>query len=273
MSYRMDRDHESPSLLGARLDGEAGAPVLQAYEVKFFLQEEGAAVVATWALEGGGMRPDSHGNPALGGCYTTTTLYLDTDALDVYYRREGYAKRRYRIRRYGDDATVHLECKSKSGDRVSKQRSAVSIDRALAFGRAGEPGNWAGRWFAERTADLGLKPASMVTYRRAAFIGLSEQGPVRVTIDRAVRARLCGPSCGWGPEMIPEGEGPDVLSGRAIVELKYLTAMPLVFKSLMKNLTLHPASVSKYRLGREALGSPTAGDAPPAAGAKETPIA
>ncbi len=258
----MDRDHESPSLLGGRVDGPAGAPGPQAFELKFFLPEAGAAAVAAWAIGAGGMRPDPHGDPALGGCYTTSTLYLDTDALDVYYRREGYAKRRYRVRRYGEDRSVHLECKSKSGDRVSKQRSPVPLEEACFVGRAGEVEGWGGRWFAERIAALGLRPASVVTYRRAAFIGVSEQGPVRVTIDRAARACLCGPSMGWAPELIGEGEGPDVLGGRAIVELKYLTALPLVFKSLMKNLTLHPASVSKYRLGREALGSPAPGDAP-----------
>lgn len=246
---------------------------MQAFELKFFLTEEGAASVAAWALDAGGMRPDPHGNPALGGCYTTTTLYLDTDALDVYYRREGYAKRRYRVRRYGDDRSVHLECKSKSGDRVSKQRCAVPLEEARAAGNRGGSGDWVGSWFADRVAELGLKPASMVTYRRAAFIGTSELGPIRVTIDRAARARLCEPTGEWVPSRIGDGDGPDVLGGRAIVELKYLTALPVVFKSLMKNLTLHPASVSKYRLGREALGSRAAGDVPPAAVAKETPIA
>jgi hypothetical protein len=51
-------------------------------------------------------------------------------------------------------------------------------------------------------------------------------------------------------------EGVDVLGSDAVLELKYLTALPLPFKSLMRSLNLHPGSASKYRRGRDAAARP-----------------
>ncbi|HZW06683.1 MAG TPA: VTC domain-containing protein [Phycisphaerales bacterium] len=257
MIDRLPDNHESPSLIVGRLAAEDGTEAPEAFELKVLVSSETADAVAEWAAGAGGLRPDPHADPASGGCYTTTTLYLDTPALDVYYRREGFARRRFRLRRYGEDGWAHLECKTKSGDLVHKQRTAVPLAEASRLAGAHAENGWAGDWFHGRIAGRGLLPASMVTYRRAAFVGSCPEGPLRVTIDRQARSRLCVDPGEWTPRRVEAGEGVDVLGGSAIVELKYLAALPLPFKTLMKNLTLHPGSVSKYRLGREALGSPT----------------
>jgi hypothetical protein len=265
---RLPDHHESPSLLGGRLSEGDAPPPPPGFELKFLLPAEMAEAVANWALstDGGDLRLDPHGEAALGGAYTTTTLYLDTPALDVYYRREGFARRRYRIRRYGDASWVHLERKIKSGDEVRKQRCAVPLEEAPMVAAGGGDG-WGGHWFRARIGELGLRPASIVTYRRTAFVGACAEGPLRVTIDRDARSRLCTHDGEWVPDRLRDEEGADVLGGRAVVELKYLAALPLPFKTLMKNLTLHPGTVSKYRLGREVLGSP----APVAQGVPQEP--
>lgn len=262
MSERLDDHHESPSLLGGRTEDGVVAPA--AYELKFLLPTDTAAAVAEWALGPGGLRVDPHGDSARGGRYTTTTLYLDTPALDVYHRRAGYAKRRYRLRRYGDDQHAHLECKIKNGDLVRKRRSAVPLEQVALLDGATHADEWAGGWFHLRIAELGLRPASVVTYQRAAFVGSCDEGPLRVTIDRDARSRLCRGGREWDPVRLAEDEGVEVLGDRAVVELKYLTALPLPFKMLMKNLTMYPGGVSKYRLGREAIGLPAVGEASPA---------
>lgn len=261
MSERLDDHDESPSLVGGRIDQGVVAPA--AYELKFLVPTDTAAAVAEWAIGPGGLRVDPHGDPARDGRYTTTTLYLDTPALDVYYRREGYAKRRYRVRRYGDDPRAHLECKNKNGNLVRKRRCAVPLERAAELNGPTPADDRDCGWFHAPVAELGLRPASVVTYQRAAFVGTCAEGPLRVTIDRDAKARLCREG-EWCPVRLAEGEGVEVLGDRAIVELKYLTALPLPFKMLMKNLTLHPCAVSKYRIGREALGLPAAGEAGPA---------
>jgi len=242
-------------LVVGRASGESGAPL--AYELKFLLPADVAGQVERWAVGEGGLSADRHGDSTRGGRYTTTTTYLDTAELDVFYRREGYARHRYRVRRYGDAGEVHLECKTKKGDLVRKQRTAVKCPE-LAQLDGNSPQDWPGGWFARRAAELSLRPASMVTYQRAAFVGVCAEGPLRVTVDWDARCRLCRDRDEWLPQRLEHAEGADVLGGRAIVELKYLTALPLPFKSLMRKLTLEPGGVSKYRIGREVLGLPGA---------------
>ncbi|MFT3685227.1 MAG: polyphosphate polymerase domain-containing protein [Phycisphaerales bacterium] len=251
MSDRLFEHAESPSLIVGRIAEGEEAP--DAYELKFLVPEAVARAAEEWALGAGRMGRDPHADAATGWAYTTTTLYFDTSALDVYHRREGYARERYRVRRYGDGDTLHLERKNKRGDLVSKLRAPIVIDELsqLATASQGEA-IWAGRWFSERVSELSLHPAMLLTYRRTAFVGACIEGPLRLTVDRGARARLCTDADRWDVRPLAVDEGVDVLRGQAVLELKYLTALPLPFKSLLKILNVQPGSASKYRLGRDA---------------------
>ena len=71
-----------------------------AFEVKFLLSSAEAREVERRLR--GRLAPDPHADPALGGAYRVTSVYFDTPALDVYRRSDGYRRRKYRVRRYGD---------------------------------------------------------------------------------------------------------------------------------------------------------------------------
>src|SRR5438093_5222453 len=93
---------ESPSLLPPSPEGPA-------YEMKFLLDTDQVGRVEAWAARH--MLPDPHADPALGNAYRTLSLYLDTPALDVYHRVKPYRRRKFRIRRYSEEAIVYLERK------------------------------------------------------------------------------------------------------------------------------------------------------------------
>lgn len=254
MSDRDALHHESPSLLSGRSGGTVSADNeaagVRAYELKFHVPDRVAVEVEAWA-NASGMSVDPHGDPARGGVYDTTTLYLDTAALDVYHRRPGYARRKYRLRRYGADTAVHLECKTKRGDLVRKERTGIAGDELSLLADTVTPEAWGGHRFHGELSQRRLLPACIVAYTRLAFIGACPEGPLRVTIDRDARSVL---RTDWSLDLLEPGEGKPVLTGHAIVELKYLTAVPLPFKELLAKLTLNPGGVSKYRLSRAALG-------------------
>ena len=55
--------------------------------------------------------PDPHGSGAFRDQYGVTSVYLDTDAHDVYHRRGSYGRSKYRIRHYESDHAAFLERK------------------------------------------------------------------------------------------------------------------------------------------------------------------
>jgi hypothetical protein len=241
---------ESPSL--AEPAGDRGP----AYELKFLLDEARAREAEAWAAARLG--PDPHGDPALGGAYRTTTLYLDTPALDVFHRMPSFRRSKHRLRRYGAEPRVFLERKAKDGDRVRKWRTAVPEgELALLAGPLAESA-WPGQWFHRRLHERGLRPAALIVYERTAYVGAGAEGPMRLTVDR----RLHGTTAGaWA---VPAGAGGvPLLTDRAILELKFRLALPAPFKELVQTLRLNPGPLSKYRSCMTACGVPNGrGDAP-----------
>lgn len=231
---------ESPSLFAAGAGGPA------AYEVKFLLTEAQARAVEDRLR--GRLAPDPHADPALGGAYRTTSLYTDTPAFDVYRRSPGFARRKFRARRYGADGPVFLERKAKSGDRVRKRRSGVPLAE-LGLLAAADPGpGWPGHWFHRQLAVRGLRPVCRITYDRVAYLGTADGGTVRLTFDRHVRGE---PADGWD---LRPAAGPGLLPGQVICEFKFRAALPALFKGVIADLGLAPAKVSKYRRFLEAAG-------------------
>lgn len=228
MSSRPRPDWVSPSL-AAIPNGE-----IPAYEMKFFVPESVARGVEAWAAQH--LTLDLHSDPTHG--YRTTTTYFDTPRFDVYRRTADYRRDKYRVRRYGADATAHLERKSKQDGRVWKFRTSLPfIEVAAVLAGTGPP---MAHWFTRELADLGLRPVCQVSYNRTAFVGLGATGPVRVTLDRSVRGAAI-------PSVNEDVSLTSIVADGVILEFKYLATLPALFKSAYELFQLCPAGVSKYR--------------------------
>ncbi len=236
---------ESPSL-ASRIEGAGPA-----YELKFLLDEVRAAAVEGWARER--LALDPHGDPALGGAYRTVSLYCDTPELDVFHRAPSYKRRKFRVRRYGAGPWAFLERKSKGGDRVAKRRTAVASEDLPLLAHPMSLVSWPGHWFHQRLLARRLRPACRIEYLRTAYVGACTEGPLRLTLDRRVHGTPAGE---WGFDSC-EG-GLPLLTGRVILEFKFRSALPALFKELVRDLGLSPTPVSKYRLCRDAWGVPAA---------------
>jgi len=191
---------------------------------------------------------DPHGGGPHADQYTTTTLYTDTPDQDVYRRQGSYGRSKYRVRRYGSSDVVFLERKLRTQSLLSKRRSIIPIDElARLEDQASPEAPWNGEWFMGRLAARRLSPVCQVTYFRTARVTQTPYGLARLTVDTGLAAR---PISHWGYDA-PVYE--PALADQHIVELKYIVAMPAVFKRLVETFHLEPMTVSKYRLAVAAL--------------------
>ena len=215
-----------------------------ATEVKFALSPETAAAVREWARTE--LVPDPHAADARGDGYRTTSLYFDTDDLDVFFRRESNGRAKFRIRRYNNALAVFVERKLKRAGRVTKRRTEIPLDQVPRVLDAGA--DWPGRWFSRRVSHRQLRPVCQIEYLRTARLGMSSTGPLRLTIDRQIVATPIG------TVSFTSLPGVEILPGREVLELKYRISVPPLFKRLIEEFNLEPCAISKYRLGVEALG-------------------
>lgn len=210
-------------------------------ELKFVLSRDTAAAVRGWSRRE--LKPDPHAETG-GDGYRVTSLYFDTDEFDTYFGRASYARAKYRIRRYNGAPIVFLERKLKAEGRVAKRRSPVALADLARIG-GGDSG---GHWFWRRLRRRRLQPACQIAYDRTARIGMSPTGPLRLTIDQEIAAvaidtvAFADLSCA------------DLLSGRAILELKYRVHVPILFERLIDEFRLEPRHISKYRLAVGTIG-------------------
>jgi hypothetical protein len=225
-----------------------------AYEVKFVVEPHVAERIKAWARTY--LQADPNGTGPCGDEYRTTSIYFDTDALDVFLRRGSYGRSKYRIRRYGDEESVFLERKLREPSVLAKRRTRtalISLDR-LAHVYADD--GWAGHWFRRRVAARRLRPVCQVAYRRMARTLATGSDHARLTLDADLSAmRVHGAT-------FPDGAGVPVAAGRAILELKYRGSAPVHFKRLVEDLALVPQTASKYRLGIASLTDTTIDTSP-----------
>jgi hypothetical protein len=234
----LEEQYLSPSLTDNR------AP---AYEVKFLLSEAQAANLETWAREQ--LHLDPHGDPDRDGAYQVTTLYCDTPDFDVLFKSQGYRRRKFRLRRYGDSADIFVERKTKTGSLVRKRRACVHhLELPFLASPVSVP-DWAGNWFHRRIWFKNLGPSCGLSYQRTAFGTQSDDGRVRVTIDRHLRSQR---TRHW---KVPAfGKGQPILLGKAVVEFKYQDTLPVLLKEALEQFRLQPTTHSKYRSAMEAWG-------------------
>jgi hypothetical protein len=217
-------------------------PGVDTFEVKYLVDPTTAAAIRAFAAAH--LQPDVHADPAIGDGYDVTTTYLDTPDFAIARRLPGVGGRKYRVRRYGDANEVHLERKSRRGDRVRKIRTAVPIDDAPRRFAAelGAEGPFDGDWFLRQTRWRGLVPTCALRYRRVAYFGVAAGGPMRLTMDTEIRGSRCA-------TVVPVlgDDALAILRDAVICELKFRAAMPAPFVRLVSELRLAPSSVSKYR--------------------------
>lgn len=225
---------KSPGLRAAA----GGGP---AFELKFELSQDQVFRMKSWGARH--LRPDPHG---VDGCYRVTSVYCDTPEFDVFHRSTGYRTGKLRLRRYGSGPAVFLERKVKRGDQIRKRRVEVVPEElqrlATCLDGAIPPTAWPAGWFLDHAMKKQVAPTCRVGYRRTAYYGMSGRQSVRLTIDEnmiGVAAR------GW--EAQPLHEGLELLPGGALLELKFQDALPELFRTLLAELPLRTADVSKYR--------------------------
>ncbi len=223
----------NPSALSPSLRSEADPP---AYELKFLLSESQAREVQ--ARIEPILQLDPNADPALGGAYRTTSLYSDTQAMDVYLRRGSLARDKYRVRRYGEAPILFLERKTKWGRRVQKHRTSIPHAQEHGLAQETRAEGWEGAWFHEQVLALGLRPVCLIAYERLAFIGPD----VRLTFDRRLQGKLIQQ---WSVASVQAGV--PFLTEQVICEIKFQGVLPAFFKAIVQELNLAPSTVSKYR--------------------------
>ena len=216
-----------------------------ARELKFLVDERLAPDLRQWARLH--LSRDAFGSGPYGDEYTTTSLYFETPAFDVYHRRGSYGRSKFRIRRYGSADIVFLERKFRTSRLLAKRRTTVPIPEMDHLAAPTPDPGWPGYWFHRRVLLRGLSPLIQMSYDRTARVGMASAGTMRMTIDTNLRV-LPMPDRAFIP-----GVGFPLIEGECIVELKYRVTLPALFKQLVETFRLAPSPVSKYRIGLGAL--------------------
>ncbi len=217
-----------------------------ASEIKFVIGRPVAEEVRCWARRN--MLADPHGCGLDQDAYTITTLYLDTEEFDVLGRTGSFARGKYRIRRYGAGREVFLERKMKSRGLVCKKRSRVEMAEMRRLAEPEAERGWDGFWFHRRILARGLQPVCQIAYSRTARMGMTETGPIRLTLDDDVRAV---PVRGFAFES--RRQPVSLSEDRIVLELKYRGEVPELFQRFMVDFSLNPRNSSKYRSAGKAL--------------------
>src|SRR6476659_1727414 len=217
-----------------------------ATEIKFVLDAAVAAHVRRWARAH--LEPDPHGAGEAGDEYLTTSVYFDTEQLDVFHRRGSFGRSKYRIRRYGCDQVVFLERKLREPAVLAKRRTMAPLTALHRLTGIDPRTSWPGDWFQARLVARRLQPVCQVSYRRTARIGTAGGSLIRLTIDDGLAAQPSGAS------HFRDEPGVPAIDGRQILELKFWYGTPSIFKRLVEEFALTPEPASKYRLGMSATG-------------------
>lgn len=218
-----------------------------ARELKFRLAPVQVGPVLAWLRAS--LRPDPHGDGFAADAYAVHSLYFDTPALDVLHRRGLHGRVKFRVRRYGVTPRLFAERKLKRHGRVNKHRTALADAELSFFNGTPPPAAWPSLWFRKRLQRHALNPVLSLSYLRVARVGASDAGPVRVTLDRDLAARAA-----QGLLAPAALDGPDLLGGGAILELKFQETLPALFRRQIEQHQLVSTGLSKYRLAATGLG-------------------
>ena len=219
-----------------------------ACEIKFVIDERLAPRVRDWARAR--LQPDPHGAGPFRDEYRISTLYFDTRRFDVFHRNDSFGRAKYRVRRYGEADAVFFERKLRKPGLLIKRRTRDDIETLDRLADGIVDPDWAGHWFHRRLVVRSLRPVCQVSYQRTARVAATSEGPVRLTLDAGLRATTIA-----SPHFEPD-PGDEFLEGRLVLELKYHSRVPALFRRLIEEFALVPETASKYRLGMATTGYP-----------------
>jgi hypothetical protein len=217
------------------------------YEIKFLVSETLAETAVAWARQN--LSPDPFAGGATSDCYLVNSVYLDTAGFDVYHRKGSYGRCKFRVRRYGAERNVFLERKLKTRGMVGKRRTRVADREVTLLEQTSPDPGWVGYWFHRRLLARSLLPKCQIAYDRIARIGMAPEGPVRLTLDRNIRSF---PTSQW--HVNDSGPWQPLLTDQCILEMKYRTTLPNLFREILDQLGVQPQAVSKYRLSVRTFG-------------------
>lgn len=179
---------------------------------------------------------------------TIGSLYFDTETHRLIRdsMEKPLYKEKLRLRCYGlpaADSTVFLELKKKFDGVVYKRREQMTLQQAQQFLKTGEAPK--DTQIMREIAFMlhryeNLKPMMLIAYDREAFRGVQDAN-LRLTLDGGLRYRtndLLLEHGSYGQPIL----GPD----QFILEIKALGAMPLWLAQGLDQLSVFPASFSKY---------------------------
>lgn len=219
--------------------GGPGEPPASAgvYEIKFHLPGDrfDEVILAVRSR----MRPDPFGAGTHGDTYRTQSIYFDTPDYSVFHQDAGFDVVKYRIRKYGTSPHLFFEEKNKKSGIVRKRRTRVEAASAEAVAEAAALPETA--WFRRRLEPSELKPVCQIGYERIARTAVEDGQPLRLTIDRGLRAHGSG-SLEFR-DLLAEGVELPI----SILEIKYPGALPQLFKNIIREFSLNPTRLSKYR--------------------------
>lgn len=226
----------------------------QRFELKYQVTEATARAVREFVrcyLE-----PDTFGADRSAPAYPVHSLYLDSDALDLFHSTVNGDRNRFKLRvRFYDDAPdspVYFEIKRRVDRCIHKQRARVRREAvaALLAGEAPRLSHLAKpdaraftalQNFCAHLRQLGAKPRAHVAYDREAWLTPANNA-IRVTMDRHVRCELQRE-----PQLTTRFDRPVVVfPQRVILELKFTDRFPEWFRHLAEAHNLSLASAAKY---------------------------
>ncbi len=226
-----------------------------ASELKFLVPGDRVESIRAWARTH--LEADPHGTGKHGDTYDITSLYFDTGRFDVFRGAGSFGRSKYRVRRYNGDEVVFLERKTKTKTWVSKRRSTVGVDMLPLLKESTPDSLWPGFWFHRRLLGRQLLPVCQISYVRTARVGVAEGHPIRLTLDRELKA-----SARSSHAFDDRATSTPLIEQAWILELKYRHALPALFKQLITELAPAPQRISKYRLAVDTLGLVTPPGAP-----------
>ncbi|MBI4516366.1 MAG: polyphosphate polymerase domain-containing protein [Deltaproteobacteria bacterium] len=200
--------------------------------------------------------------------YVISSLYLDSPRRVLYRHTKERRPRRYklRIRRY-DSGSLYFEVKRREKGVIVKSRVAVDPEhwpavlldpRTLGRCRLSPADTRKLQDFLDRSLRIGAEPATVVRYRREAYVSRADDYG-RVTFDCQLEALRpqgyeipIGDEAAWLPFDDPQRFGLPISA--VILELKCLTAVPLWMSDLAVRFNLQALGFSKYGGGVETVG-------------------
>jgi hypothetical protein len=220
-----------------------------ATEQKFVLDAATGSRVREWARAR--LQADPYGSGPFGDEYLTSSLYFDTNRLDVFHRRGSFGRAKFRIRRYSGADYVFLERKLRRPNLLVKRRTRVGLETVSMLAGGSLAPSTPGHWFADRLRVRQLAPTCLLSYHRTARGIDTPRGLARLTVDDQIRVVQADDFS------LPEAGivgGQTMLDGEVIVELKFRGLLPDIFQELIRTFALQGRTASKYRVGMMTLG-------------------